>query len=196
MRPAPADRLATAAGTHDESPCASRPVRSSSTAAANGVWPIIDEYASWHESWLLSVPIITLNVIIHVYGLVRIDTRLVPFLVQQMVRRSQTTRLCVIMGVTAFLATILHAIEGATWAGAYLTVGALPKVRLAMLYSINAMTTYGHISTELDTHWRMMGALEALNGIILFGLTTAFMFAILQRVSVEDPHPRRRIRGS
>jgi hypothetical protein len=134
---------------------------------------------------------ITLTVIIHVYGLVRIDTELVPILVQRMARRSRETRLCVIMGVTAFLSTILLAVEGATWAGAYLIVGALPNVRLSMLYSINAMTTYGHINTVLDIHWQMMGALEALNGIILFGLTTAFMFAILQRVSLNSPEPDR-----
>jgi hypothetical protein len=43
------------------------------------------------------------------------------------------------------------------------------------------------INTVLDIHWQMMGALEALNGIILFGLTTAFMFAILQRASLNGP---------
>jgi hypothetical protein len=134
---------------------------------------------------------ITLTVIIHVYGLVRIDTELVPILLQRMARRSRATRLCVIMGVTAFLATILHGVEGATWAGAYLIVGALPNARLSMLYSINAVTTYGHINTVLDIHWQMMGALEALNGIILFGLTTAFMFAILQRVSLDGPESDR-----
>jgi hypothetical protein len=30
--------------------------------------------------------------------------------------------------------------------------------------------------------WQLLGALEALNGILLFGLTTAFMFAMIQQV--------------
>jgi hypothetical protein len=34
----------------------------------------------------------------------------------------------------------------------------------------------------LDPHWQLMGALEALNGILLFGLTTAFLFAMIQEV--------------
>ena len=48
-----------------------------------------------------------------------------------------------------------------------------------MLYSLNAMTTFGHVTFELAERWKLMGALEALNGILLCGLTTAFMFAPL-----------------
>ncbi len=44
------------------------------------------------------------------------------------------------------------------------------------------MTTYGHSEIFLAGHWRLMGALEALNGLILFGLTTAFMYGMIQRV--------------
>jgi hypothetical protein len=44
------------------------------------------------------------------------------------------------------------------------------------------MTTYGHESVSLEQHWQMMGALEALNGMLLFGLTTAFLFAMIQEV--------------
>ena len=46
-----------------------------------------------------------------------------------------------------------------------------------MLYSLDAMTTYGHESVSLEAHWQLMGALEALNG-----LTTAFLFAMFQEV--------------
>ena len=51
-----------------------------------------------------------------------------------------------------------------------------------MLSSVSALTTYGHASVLLPEHWRMLGAREALNGMILFGLTTAFLFAMIQEV--------------
>ena len=82
------------------------------------------------------------------------------------------------LGLTAI--TALHALEGAVWAASYLLAGALPNFRTAMLYSIEAITSYGHESTALEQHWQMMGALEALNGMILFELTTAFLFAMIQ----------------
>jgi hypothetical protein len=34
--------------------------------------------------------------------------------------------------------------------------------------------------TYLERHWQLVGALEALNGLLLFGLSTAFLFAIIQ----------------
>ena len=42
------------------------------------------------------------------------------------------------------------------------------------------MTTYGHADIYLAEYWRLMGALEAPNGMMLFGLTTAFLFFVLQ----------------
>jgi len=49
-------------------------------------------------------------------------------------------------------------------------------------HSLNAMTSYGHTNLELVDRWHLMGALEALNGWLLFGLTTAFLFAVIERV--------------
>jgi len=84
------------------------------------------------------------------------------------------------VGFTSALVTVLHGIEAAAWAGAYLFLGALPDSRAAMLYSLGAMTTYGHANEYLEDRWRLMGTLEALNGMLLFGLTTAFLFATIQ----------------
>jgi hypothetical protein len=76
---------------------------------------------------------------------------------------------------------MLHAIEGLVWAAAYRLLGASADYKSAMLYSLNALTSYGHADLHLAPHWQMMGALEALNGWILFGLTTAFLFTVIQK---------------
>jgi hypothetical protein len=77
--------------------------------------------------------------------------------------------------------TFQDRLRGSSWAAAYQLLGALPYRQSAMLYSMNAMTSYGHVNPYLAPRWQMMGALEALNGWILFGLTTAFLFAIVQK---------------
>ena len=61
-----------------------------------------------------------------------------------------------------------------------------------MLYSLSAMTTYGHASTVLEGQWRMMRALESLNGVMLFGFTTAFLFAMIEKVWPLGSRGRRR----
>jgi hypothetical protein len=137
---------------------------------------------TWIGDWAWSLPLIVLTVVIHVCGLALIGERVVGAMSSSVDRRSFMPKFAVVMGVTALMATILHGIEGGIWAAAYRFLGALPDNRSAMLYSLSAMTTYGHANLFLKDRWQLMGALEALNGMLLFGLTTAFLFAMIQRV--------------
>jgi hypothetical protein len=137
---------------------------------------------SWIGDWVWSLPLIVLTVVIHVCGLAVISERVVEAVGESVDRRRFMLRFAVVMGATSLLATILHAIEGGIWAAAYRFLGALPDNRTAMLYSISAMTTYGHANLYLENRWQLMGALEALNGVLLFGLTTAFLFSMIQTI--------------
>jgi hypothetical protein len=95
----------------------------------------------------------------------------------------------VVSAATTFLATCLHGLEATVWAYAYWLLGALPDVRSSILYSLNAMTSYGHTNLVLQDYWHLMGALEALNGWLLFGLTTAFMFVVIQKIWLAGSSP-------
>ena len=96
------------------------------------------------------------------------------------------TRFVIVMGATTLLATILHGAEASLWAVAYRLLGALHDNGSAALYSLNAITSYGHTNLQLDARWELMGALESLNGWLLFGLTTAFLFATIEKVWALD----------
>ncbi len=137
---------------------------------------------AWAGDWAWSLPLIVLTVVIHVCGLAAIGERVIRALGETVERHRFMLKFAVVMGVTSLLATMLHGIEAAIWAAAYWFLAALPDARIAMLYSLSAMTSYGHANLFLKGRWQLMGALEALNGMLLFGLTTAFLFAIIQRV--------------
>jgi hypothetical protein len=137
---------------------------------------------AWSGNWAWSLPLIVLNVVLHVIGLGLINKSVVRVLTGAGDRRRFMPTFALVMGVAALLATVLHGIEAATWATAYLLLGALPDTKSAMLYSLSAMTSYGHANLFLEQQWQLMGALEALNGMLLFGLTTAFLFAMIQKV--------------
>jgi hypothetical protein len=138
--------------------------------------------STWSANWAWSLPLIVLTVVLYVFGLLLINQKVENVENRVVERFSYPVVFVVIIGGTALFATLLHGIEGIIWAGAYRLVGALPDNRSGVLYSLNAMTSYGHANVELEQHWQLMGALEALNGMLLFGLTTAFLFGILQRV--------------
>ena len=140
------------------------------------------DIAPWGANSAWGLPLILLTVVIHVFGLALINDGVVRVLRRTTRRRSFIPLFAIVMAVAVLLATALHGVEAAAWAAAYLFLGAVPDPKSATLYSLNAMTTYGHESVSLAQHWQMMGALEALNGMLLFGLTTAFLFAMIQEV--------------
>jgi hypothetical protein len=81
--------------------------------------------------------------------------------------------------------------EAALWAVAYWWLGALNSPADAILYSVDSITTRGASGLTLERHWRMMGALEAMDGMLLFGISTAFVFAVMQGFwSVVTQHAR------
>jgi hypothetical protein len=85
-----------------------------------------------------------------------------------------------IIGVLGLLLVVVHGIESAIWAAAYLWLGALNSPVEALLFSVDSMTTRGASGLSLPSHWQMMGALEAVDGMLLFGVSTAFVFAVIQ----------------
>jgi hypothetical protein len=137
--------------------------------------------SNWHSDWVWGLPLIVLTVVIHVIGLGFINQRVLRFTSRSIVRCHPTFAFVVVMGVTTLLVTTMHGIEAAIWAAAYRILSALPDDKTAVLYSLNAMTSYGHDNLTLEVHWQLMGAIEALNGWLLFGLTTAFLFGILEK---------------
>ena len=137
---------------------------------------------AWSADWAWGLHLIVLTVLIHVTGLGLITPRLVRGNVARKLERSHPRfAFVLVVGATTMLATTLHGLEAGIWASAYRSVGALPDFRSAMLYSLNAMTSYGHITLHLPDHWHLLGALEALNGWLLFGLSTAFLFAVIEK---------------
>jgi xanthine/uracil permease len=140
------------------------------------------DVGAWHANWAWSLPLIVLNVVIHVIGLGLINESVVQILGGALEHRRFIPKFAVVMGIAALLATVLHALEAGAWAAAYCLLGALPDYKSAMLYSLNAITSYGHANLFLEEQWQLMGALEALNGMLLFGLTTAFLVAMIHKI--------------
>ena len=142
----------------------------------------MNDALSWEGNWAWAVPLIVLNIVLHVVGLGVINTHMMRTLGPLRASRNFFLVFVLVMGAAALSATLLHSLEATIWAGAFQALGAIPDGRAAMLYSLNAITAFGHTSITLAPHWQLMGALEALNGLLLFGLTTAFLYGHLQRV--------------
>jgi voltage-gated potassium channel len=94
-------------------------------------------------------------------------------------------RAMLILVNTALIVFLLHAVEIMLWAGAYLAL--LPTDELAsfeeaVYFSFVTFTTLGYGEITLSAGWRLLSGIEALNGILLVGWTTAMIFSVVQSI--------------
>ena len=136
------------------------------------------------DNWTWGLSLIALTIAIHVTGVTFLASMLHGFRVRLEGRSLGLPRVIAIVVALAtamgLLLAVLHGMEAAFWAAAYLWLGALDSPGAAILYSIDSMATRGASGVVLQPRWQMMGALEAVDGMLLFGISTAFMFTVMQ----------------
>jgi len=135
---------------------------------------------AWSNNWAWGLPLIVLTVLFHAFGLVLIRDEVVTKLPLILRARRSSVVLVIVAAVTVLLLALLHAAEASAWAAAYVALSARPDFASAMLYSLSAITGYGHANVYLAEEWQLMGAIEALAGMLLFGLSTAFLVVVLR----------------
>ncbi len=134
----------------------------------------------WFPDAIWGVPLILATVLAHCFALFAMGDGLDALIEHFSKSKNLKLALPVIVGAAVVMLIALIAAEATVWAAVYVLVGSVPSFPFALLYSFEAMTTYGHASVSLEPRWQMLGALEALNGIVLLGLTTAFLFSLLR----------------
>jgi hypothetical protein len=61
--------------------------------------------------------------------------------------------------------------------------GEFSDLGLAYYHSVGNYTTLGSRNVIMAPAWRMLGPLEAANGMLIFGVSTAMIFAVIQRLA-------------
>lgn len=145
---------------------------------------MFETWGTWGPSWWWSLLLFAVTIAIHAFGIaliIRVFERLRSMRAQSAFLDTTLGSVAVIVAVTLALAT-LHAIEAFVWACVYLLLGATPSFADAVLYSVDSMTTRGASGLMLTHEWQLMGATEAGNGMLLFGISTAFIFYTMVRI--------------
>jgi len=137
-----------------------------------------------HTSWIWGLSLIALTMAIHAAAVVIMAFVGVKIRVRLETHRVNLWNLIAILicltAVIGLLLAALHGIESGVWAAAYLWLGALDSPVEALLFSLDSMSTRGASGLTLHRPWQMMGALEAVDGMLLFGVSTAYIFAVMQ----------------
>ena len=136
------------------------------------------------SSWILGLALTVLTIAIHTTAVV-----LMAFGLEARIRarvdetpdlRRAIPTVIVRIGAVALMLAALHGLEGVLWALAYWWLGALGSFGEASVYALSTMTTFEIPGLTLPSRFQMISALEAVNGVLLFGISTAFLFAVIQ----------------
>ncbi len=87
-----------------------------------------------------------------------------------------------VMMIVTLVTAAAHLIQIALWAVAFLMVGEISTFEKAFYFSAESYTALGYGDIILSERWRMLGPLEAINGLLVLGLSTAVMFAVMSRL--------------
>jgi hypothetical protein len=131
----------------------------------------------------LLVGIGTLLVSLLCYGMV---TAFIVHVVVRLIRKGYAGvgfwKNIAVMMFVSLITALMHLIEIALWGLAIRTCGAISTFGDAFYCSAQNYTSLGYGDLILPEQWRLLGPLEAINGLLLFGLSTAVMFAVMSRL--------------
>ena len=94
-------------------------------------------------------------------------------------------RLVLVMIATVTVLMAAHLIEITIWGLFYVMLDVAPKEADAFYFAFVNYTTLGYGDIVPVEYWRALGPFTAMNGVLLFGWSTAVIFDVLRKVQPE-----------
>jgi hypothetical protein len=130
-------------------------------------------------SFLVGLSVSLLNIAIHAL------TTVVVISTARSLRLTRTSRpnlhLVAATITTASVLMAAHTIEVLVWSLAYALVSAAPDSTNLVDFAFVNYTTLGYGDVVPLDRWRLLGPMTAMNGVLMFGWSTALIFAVLQK---------------
>lgn len=122
--------------------------------------------------------IVALCLVIHAAGILLLAEWLLRS--REDLERSVSGKRFALLIVTLFGALMfLHGIQTSLWAAFYYTRNLFGDFETSLYFSTVSFTTIGYGDVVLPHRWRLLGVVEGLSGTLLCGVSTAFIFAVI-----------------
>lgn len=131
------------------------------------------------RQFLLGTAVSVCNIAIH--SMVMVAVIQVARIVSERATSRLTLRLTAVMSATASVLMAAHLGEVLVWSFAYSFISVAPPGTDLVYFAFVNYTTLGYGDVTPVEHWRLLGPMTAMNGVLLFGWSTAVMFEVLRR---------------
>jgi hypothetical protein len=130
----------------------------------------------------VSVPVVVCTILVHTLAIMA-----TVHLVRREKKHGRAGKTLWIDVVIVFraiaIALVAHLIEIAVWAEVFVLCREFTDFGTAFYHSAVNYTTLGYGELIMTASWRLLGPLEAANGMLLFGVTTAIIFTVILRLA-------------
>jgi hypothetical protein len=107
----------------------------------------------------------------------------------------RTFQLIAVMAATVSVLMMAHIAEVVVWTIAYAIVGVAPLGTDLFYFAFVNYTTLGYGDVTPLQRWQLLGPMTAMNGILLFGWSTAVIFEVLRAVMTSQTEEGMRDKG-
>ena len=123
--------------------------------------------------------LVTATIMYHIIGLI-IMVVILKKLEKRVIHVHQLMRAVILVGFSGLFVLGVHVSEIWLWAVALIQVDAVPDLESALYFSTVTATTVGYGDLVVENNWRLLASFEAMSGILVFGISTAFLMAVLR----------------
>ena len=127
---------------------------------------------------LIALSVVAICVVIHTGGLVLFAQFLIDRFPKMDRIVSMPRQVLALILVFAFVMT-LHLVEAGMWATFYYVRGLFPDFETSFYFSLVTYGTIGFGDVVLPQRWRLLSGIEGISGVLLCGLSGAFIFAVI-----------------
>ncbi len=125
--------------------------------------------------------VVSLCVVIHIVGLALLMRWLMQHPLKVELRFSVWKYVVWLIRIFAIV-TLLHLGETLIWAAFYDWGAQFRDFETSWYFSLVSYSTVGYGDVVLPPRWRLIGGVESINGILLCGLSTAFLFTVFNQM--------------
>jgi hypothetical protein len=86
------------------------------------------------------------------------------------------------LSVVVLVLFLGHIVQFGTWAALFVNIGEFPDFNTAFYHSVVNFTSLGYGDIVMSEKWRLLGGLEAANGVLMFGLSAGAILSVMSRV--------------
>lgn len=129
----------------------------------------------------IAAAIVSVCLMIHLTGILLMAEWLFQW--HETLERAPTRKLLALLIVTLCGGILLlHLIQTGLWAVFYYTQNLFSDFETSLYFSMVSFTTLGYGDVLLPKKWRLLGVVEGFSGVLLCGISTAFIFAVINAV--------------